>query len=97
MKSTDRAEKMNIRSVLVILLCLAAAALVSYCSNDDEDAFDEWRQRFQRSYESTAEQAYRLSVFKSNRQVVLNCNAAYASGKSTFHCRLNQFSTSLFL
>lgn len=74
-------------SIALIVTIVLVAAVTA-----DQDAWNSWKQKYEKKYKNIAEEKARMKIFMENKQKVENHNQLYANKTVTHEKGLNKFS-----
>ncbi|XP_049519556.1 digestive cysteine proteinase 1-like isoform X2 [Dermacentor silvarum] len=79
---------------LIWLLLLAAASAATFAMSQDcsQGAWEEYKEKFHKSYSSEDEDSFRFDIFCKNVKMIEEHNAKYNRGEVSYSMGLNQFS-----
>ncbi|XP_074028169.1 protein CTLA-2-alpha-like [Leptinotarsa decemlineata] len=74
---------------ILVFLCVVAFAMAQLLS--DEEEWNKFKSKHEKSYESSSEEARRFEIFKENLKKIREHNKRYDAGKESYYQGVNQF------
>ncbi|CAG9833352.1 unnamed protein product [Diabrotica balteata] len=74
------------------LVFFAVYVMANAIALNDQEQFAEFKQKFQKSYESPEEDKNRFKIFQENLRKIEEHNKKYEKGETTYTMGINQFS-----
>ena len=78
---------------IILIFALISLTLAQNSNNTSENAFNDWHQfqlKFNKTYNSIAEEYKRRKIYQDNLQYIKNHNQQAARGRFTFRLSMNQ-------